>query len=215
MLVRPIQRIDLRTDTRDPTSSDDASKGFGYFAHWINTATGRAFLCVDPAVGAAKWSAVDASGTHVATTNPGPNDDEAHGFKAGYLWLNTTTEMLWVCNDASVGAADWVTVGDPAVTINANQHMQALNATNDGDLACGTPIAHTPRKDGLVRVFVNGAKHSLGDGAKDRAFYYSNDNGVNARRIADISAGDYLYVMTSVLGFSLDTSDVIDVIYEV
>lgn len=44
---------------------------------------------------------------NVTTTDPGAGDDSADGYRAGSLWLNTTDGGLFVCEDASAGAAVW------------------------------------------------------------------------------------------------------------
>ena len=49
---------------------------------------------------------------HVAATAPGMGDDSAAGFDRGHAWVNTSTtpDSLYVCLDASVGAAVWALV---------------------------------------------------------------------------------------------------------
>lgn len=49
--------------------------------------------------------------TVVATAAPTVNDDAADGYVVGQLWLNTTTDILYVNTGNTVGAADWDTVG--------------------------------------------------------------------------------------------------------
>ena len=43
-----------------------------------------------------------------ATTAPTLNDDSADGYVVFSRWLNTTTNILYVARDVSVGAAVWV-----------------------------------------------------------------------------------------------------------
>lgn len=45
-----------------------------------------------------------------ASSNPGSGDDSVDGFFAGSRWFNTSTQTMWVCTDASAGAAVWRTV---------------------------------------------------------------------------------------------------------
>lgn len=40
-------------------------------------------------------------------SNPTSGDDSADGFAAGSTWLNTTTDTMWVCVDATTGSAVW------------------------------------------------------------------------------------------------------------
>lgn len=103
----------------------------------------------------------------------------------------------------------------PAVPTTSNKGMQALVTTVDFDKACNTPIAHTPSSDGYVRVLVRGDAQLLGNGVKTDDCYFSSDNGVTAKLIKDISAGDILYWVGSKAGFQLDNEDRIDYDYNV
>lgn len=54
---------------------------------------------------------------NVTTTDPGVGDDSADGYRAGSLWLNTTDGGLFVCTDATEGAAVWAELpGTSALT---------------------------------------------------------------------------------------------------
>ena len=44
-----------RTATSDPTVNDDANSGYSTDSSWHNTSTGERWICLDPAVGSAKW----------------------------------------------------------------------------------------------------------------------------------------------------------------
>jgi hypothetical protein len=46
-----------------------------------------------------------------ATTDPTVNDDEGDGYAVGSMWVNTTGDTVWVCTDATAGAASWKTSG--------------------------------------------------------------------------------------------------------
>lgn len=46
-----------------------------------------------------------------ATTDPGVGDDSADGYSAGSIWVNTSSGTVFICTDASVGAASWYDVG--------------------------------------------------------------------------------------------------------
>lgn len=48
----------IAIDTVDPNTADDLSKGFNYFSRFINSATGHAWICINPAVGAADWKQI-------------------------------------------------------------------------------------------------------------------------------------------------------------
>jgi hypothetical protein len=44
---------------------------------------------------------------YAATTNPGVNDDRAHGYEVGSQWINTATGTAYQCLDSTTGAAVW------------------------------------------------------------------------------------------------------------
>jgi hypothetical protein len=43
-------------------------------------------------------------------SNPTVNDDYNAGYRVGYLWLNTSGNILWQCIDHTPGAAVWVRI---------------------------------------------------------------------------------------------------------
>lgn len=47
---------------------------------------------------------------HFAATSPTTSDDSSLGFRAGWLWIDTSDNNLYACRNAAVGAADWVNV---------------------------------------------------------------------------------------------------------
>ena len=48
--------------------------------------------------------------TYRGSADPGVDDDSTKGFSAGEFWLNTSTQVLWMCVDNSEGAASWKSV---------------------------------------------------------------------------------------------------------
>ena len=44
---------------------------------------------------------------HSAAADPGTGNDNTQGYSAGSLWINTSSGVAWVCQDASTGAAIW------------------------------------------------------------------------------------------------------------
>jgi hypothetical protein len=51
-----------------------------------------------------------------ATTNPTVNDDTGDGYEVGSRWINTNTDTLFTCLDASSGAAIWLEHGAGGLT---------------------------------------------------------------------------------------------------
>lgn len=95
----------------------------------------------------------------------------------------------------------------------ANLNMNANITTNDGDLACNTPILDEPKSSSFVKVFVNGIEVNVGGKNYPFDCYFSSDNGTTVRTLGDERHGDKLYWNTSVAGYNLDTIDLIDFHY--
>jgi hypothetical protein len=49
---------------------------------------------------------------YTATTDPTANDDSTDGYTIGSVWINTSTDRIWVCVDATATAAIWNVVPD-------------------------------------------------------------------------------------------------------
>jgi hypothetical protein len=92
-----------------------------------------------------------------------------------------------------------------------NKVSLATEADND---STGIAITFTPFYDSVVTVKVNGVEINLGDGVKTEACYFSNDEGLTAKPMADIAAGDLLYWNGSIAGYELDATDDIDIAYQ-
>lgn len=49
--------------------------------------------------------------TFEKTVNPTVDDDETLGCQVGHYWVNTATKTMFVCTDATDGAAEWDEIG--------------------------------------------------------------------------------------------------------
>ena len=96
--------------TVDPTAANDSSQGYSVGSLWVNTTSNHSFICVDATNTSAIWNKIDAVVTHnlVATVNPTAANDNTQGFVIGSLWLNTTSQQLFICSSAVTGTAVWV-----------------------------------------------------------------------------------------------------------
>ena len=95
--------------------------------------------------------------------------------------------------------------------IDLNKNSVVTEANGD---STGIAITFTPFHDSIVTVKVNGVEINLGDGFKTEACYFSGDEGLTARLISDITAGDLLYWNGSIAGYELDATDDIDISYQ-
>ena len=53
--------------------------------------------------------------THISSSAPTVNDDFSDGFRAGNLWWNTSSDIVYMLEDDSTGAASWVAISSADV----------------------------------------------------------------------------------------------------
>lgn len=58
---------------------------------------------------------------YAATAAPTVNDDDTLGYEVGSRWADSTNFAVYVCTDATTGAAVWV----PVLAANDAQHILA------------------------------------------------------------------------------------------
>lgn len=86
--------------------------------------------------------------------------------------------------------------------------------TNGNYSSTGLTLSQTPYRDGTVSVFVNGISIQEGYGSRTSEVYFSNNGGLNARTLADLTAGDTLYWNGEIAGFDLTASDLVEIQYQ-
>ena len=69
---------------------------------------------------------------HAVNANPLATSDETLGFQAGHWWLNTSTNTLFVCLDATTGSAEWVWVFRPLPVTRVLTEDHTLEAGDVG-----------------------------------------------------------------------------------
>lgn len=158
-------------------------------------------------------------GTTVTNVDPTVNDDITKGYTVGWHWINEAAgpPRPYICVDDTPGAAVWYLISAPggAVPTSSNKNMVALVTAVDGDKATNTTVAVTPAGDCYVMPDINGSIVGVGDGAKNKEVYFSNDGGATARLIKDIAAGDTVHWMGSIAGYELDVTDRIGLHYDI
>lgn len=65
-----------------------------------------------------------------ATTDPTSTDDSDSGYRAFSRWVNTTTDEIWICLDATTSAAVWVKA---SLTIDELGSAALVNMGNGPD----------------------------------------------------------------------------------
>ncbi len=96
----------------------------------------------------------------------------------------------------------------------ADLDQTSVGDTNGNYSPTGVTIEYTPFLDSMVHVKINGIEVNLGNGARTKDCYFSNDGGLTAKSIKNITAGDELFWNGAIAGFELDPSDDIDFEYD-
>lgn len=155
--------------------------------------------------------ATDADGSSEVTPQAAVSVEE--GADANKTFHITNTGAI-IVGTTAITVAAFATLVSATPTTN-NKEMVALVTTTDGDLATNTTMAGTPNNSSFVGVDINGAGETIGNGAKDKACYFSGDNGVTARAWTAIVSGDKLFWMGSIAGYQLAATDIISFNYSV
>lgn len=124
----------------------------------------------------------------------------------------TNTPAAPVINPCLTGQGS-VTVVIPYV---GDKQLIPINTGTGNFQYAGLIIGQTPVGGGYVGVSVNGLEVFLangGDGRDTSDCYFSGDNGLTARAMAAIVAGDRLYWNNINAGYPLDTGDLVDFYY--
>jgi len=79
----------------------------------------------------------------------------------------------------------------------------------------GIEISEEPIGDRYVTVIVNGISSSIGDGYTSLDCYFSIDGGLTALNLSAITTGARLYWNSTIAGFQLAPTDVVDLDYDV
>lgn len=103
-----------------------------------------------------------------ATSAPEVGDDEVDGYSAGSFWFDTVADMIWLCTDATTGAAVWVNLfgsggvagtGHNFATVNPSSGT-AVTASSKGDTVNLTGSGVTVTGDGTDTITIAGAAAS-------------------------------------------------------
>jgi hypothetical protein len=78
-------------------------------------------------------------GTTSSASNPTVNDDDTQGYREGDFWINTTSDIAFVCVDPATGAAIWHIIEHSASDIwnRTGTTIEPTNAGDDVDMGTG------------------------------------------------------------------------------
>src|SRR3569623_3812390 len=103
-----------------------------------------------------------------ASTAPGVSDDARAGYSAGSTWIDTVTDSVYRCSDATAGAAVWMRACMTPSSFNA----AASAAINAADSYVASPLLIPANSLVVVNTFrfkVTGVCTSTGSNTKNLA----------------------------------------------
>lgn len=101
-----------------------------------------------------------------ATVNPTVNDDAGDGYSAGSTWYNTVGADLFMCVNATVGAAVWVDTGVDLSDLGALAFLNTVGSAQIDNgavtaIKVGSDVATTAGTQALTNKTVNLASNTL------------------------------------------------------
>ena len=97
----------------DPAVGNDDTEDYEIGSTWVNTASAppRVRTAVDVSIGAAEWLRHTNLKNNISTAEPLTTDDADSDYEVGSQWFESTLQELFICTDATVGAAVWLPAG--------------------------------------------------------------------------------------------------------
>lgn len=125
-----------------------------------------------------------------------------------------------------ISTPDPITVGVTAITfqeitpfpgggpgLNTNdRNVQCLAVTVDGGQVFTGGVVGDPK--GKVDVYLNGIQYPVKNNEATANFYFSDDGGTTAINPNAVQTGSTLHANPSVIGFDIETSDFVTLVYE-
>jgi len=201
----------------DANDSGDLKGGSAVFVTAGDTMADKGFVLTDPNrdvnIGTdeiywAQYTAFAQIGAGNGLTNNGGNLD-VNVAATGGLEIQSDNVQVKLDGDSLATGSSGLKAAVPTTQDKARNPTANISA-NFGDT--GLVISNTPAGDGYVGVVVSGVPQVL-LGNRNGDAYFSIDGGTTARALADITAGDPLYFNATIAGFSLETSDWVDLHY--
>lgn len=132
-----------------------------------------------------------------ATTNPTVSDDNTQGYSAASIWVNTSTNAVFMCTNAATGAAVWVSVlGSNEYADNLFRIFGSTDATKkvafevDGLTTATTRTVTVPDKSGTLAMTSDlpGTATTSAQGIVELATDAETQTGTDTARVAPVSS---------------------------
>lgn len=108
--------------TTAPSATDDETANYGVGSVWIDVTHGNIYMCTDPTEDTAVWEVLNNPTVPLnnlaATVAPVFGDDTADGYSVGSVWVDVTADNVYMCTDATAGAAVWLKLNNATVPLN-------------------------------------------------------------------------------------------------
>lgn len=149
------------------------------------------------------------------TSGTGSNSQNSGGYILWTVPFDAPDDLFYVCTANQTVMKGHIRVIPSLIAPitpsaeqgNANQVAYTSN-TGSYSLAANTPITKSIHVDSTVCISVNGVRRLLTD-SNTSPFFFSRTSGTNQLLLAQVEAGDSLYVRPAYLEHGLETTDLI------
>ena len=145
--------------TADPGPTNDETENYSKGSRWLNTVSGILFYCSVSTTGNAEW--VSAGQVVVDSVAPTSSNDETEGYFVGSVWFHISggVVVMYVCTDASTGAAVWYAETKTHVDDATGAHASTAISHTATGYTSGANVGAQ-----LDEIVANGPKNNYGAG---------------------------------------------------
>lgn len=186
----PLNKYDA---TQPPEATNDSSEGYSAGSEYAVPSLSEVYLCLDPTENNAVWlktSSVSTviKNTYDATSAPTVNHDSTQGYSVGSKLLDTANDHLWICFDATEGAADWRKVSGT---------FAGLDELPDNSVTSGKVANGSITSDKLADNIRISGTFGIGDSYPVYVYRTSGGADTDWKNIADITIDTGAYAAVS------------------
>lgn len=150
-----------------------------------------------------------------------PSAIRYQGQTVAIIVSGTVKEYWFKDGIADINLIEKILTGGTGIISSFGKGIQAIATSGDNQLASAFAFPENPLDKAYISITINGLEYEIGDANKLKAFYISGDSGVTARSFdganpnGKVQIGDQIYFNGAIVGHDLDTSDTININYQI
>jgi hypothetical protein len=100
-----------------PTATTNPAGKLG--SVYVNTLDKSTYICVDDTNNANLWKKVSNPNNFVSTIAPTVSDDSVSGYQIGDTWVDSSTNLSYICTNNAVGVSKWEVIYSHSRTLSS------------------------------------------------------------------------------------------------